>query len=160
MKEESTLDKVMHLSIGTLSRYQISKLYSLIEQAKRDLESAKRAKRVIELAISIKYEEHIKAKRLRLQKDSGIVRLQDKNYQLSCDIPKKVEWNQKKVQSIMATLLSKGICVDDFIETKYNIPESKFKNCSLSFQEILTPARTVRFANPVYKLVKLDGGVL
>ncbi|MDR0774500.1 MAG: hypothetical protein LBE72_04260 [Rickettsia sp.] len=87
-------DNVLHVPIGSLAKYQIQDLYQLLQQVSEQLEQVKKTREWLLSAISLKYGEHVRAKRLRLEKDTGIIHLEDHSFKISCDVVKKVEWDQ------------------------------------------------------------------
>ena len=153
---ENLIRELMQVPIGELANYNAAKLYELHEEAVCNFEQAKRLREWVEGAISLKYEERVRAKRLHLEKDTGVVHVQDDEFKLSCNVVKKVEWDQRKLQQIVAKLLAKGANIDDLVETTYHIPERKYGEWSSSTQSMFTPARKIRHGKANYKLVRVD----
>lgn len=121
-------DNVLHVPIGSLAKYPIQDLYQLLQQVSEQLEQAKKTKEWLLSAISLKYGEYVSAKRLRLEKDTGVIHLEDNGFKISCDVVKKVEWNQQKLAKIATDILVNGGNLSEFVETYYTVPEAKYKN--------------------------------
>lgn len=153
-------NEILHIPIGSLAKYEVSKLYSLLSQATKELEQTKRVKQWIESAISLKYQEHVAAKRLRLEKDTGIINLEDNGYKVTSDVTKKVEWDQAKLSKIAATIAVSGGKISDYVESYYTVPENKYNSWSQSVKNMFAPARTLKLGNPTYKLTKLHDEVV
>ncbi|WP_417905289.1 hypothetical protein [Candidatus Tisiphia endosymbiont of Micropterix aruncella] len=149
-------DNVLHVPIGSLAKYQIQDLYQLLQQVSDQLEQAKKTREWLLSAISLKYGEHVRAKRLRLEKDTGVIHLEDNGFKISCDVVKKVEWDQHKLAKIVTDILINGGNLSDFIETYYNISEAKYNSWSSTIKNIFEPARTLKLGKPIYKLNRLD----
>jgi hypothetical protein len=153
--------EMLHVPIGTLAKYRAEELHRLLFQVSEELERVKRTRQWIEAAIAMKYEEQICAKRLRLEKDSGVIHLEDDGFRVTGDVAKKVEWDQKKLQKVIADLMAKGVQIDNYVDTIYHVPESKFNEWSTTLQSVFTIARNVKHGTAKYKLTKLnDGGGL
>lgn len=150
------IDEILHTPIGSLAKYSAADLSKLMQQATSNLETAKRAKSWVELAIKLKYEEQIKEKRLQLGKDSGVIHLEDAGFKLTATTAKRVEWNQRELQKVIAQLLARGANMDDFVITLYKVPERKYKGWSGVIQEMFAAARIVHIGSTSYELKKLD----
>lgn len=150
-----SLNEILHIPIGKLSGYEVWHLQDLLEQSTEKLELAKRQREWLLSAISLKYHERVNAKRLRLEKDSGVIHLEDDGFKVSCDIAKKVEWDQTKLGEIAANIMTSGGNLADYIDIHYNVPESRYRSWAGGVQNIFAPARTVKLGTPVYKLTKL-----
>lgn len=155
--------ELLNVPIGTIVKYRVEELHKLLFEVSRELERAKRTKQWIEAAIAIKYEEQMCAKRIRLAKDNGVIHLEDDDFKVTCDIPKKVEWNQELLAKVAKDIVLGGGNLIDYIETRYNVPERLYNGWPESVRSLFTPARSIRLGRPTYKLVKLnnsDGGEL
>ena len=153
-----TIREVLYIPIGTVSNYSVSLLYDLHKEAVAEFEDARKTRQWIESAIGMKYEERVRAKRMRLEKDSGIVHIEDDEFRITNYVPKKIEWHQGKLLEILAGLIANGVDVDGFVETIYKIPECRFAECSSSLQGSFAPARRIRLRKESYKLTRLETG--
>jgi hypothetical protein len=158
IKPEVIIDKVSQIPIGTLASYRPEQLHELLQAAQLELERAKMTKQWLESAIALKYEEKAKAKRLRWSKDSGVVHLEEDGFKISCDVVKKVEWDQQKLAKIAADIMTSGGSLDDYVEIHYNVSERNYNSWSESLRNIFNPARTVKLGKASYKLVKPERG--
>lgn len=156
LESKFSIKEIMQIPIGELANYNPSRLYILHEQMQINFEQAKRLRDWIESAINLKYEEKIRAKRLRLEKDSGVVHLEEDGFKISCDLPRKIEWDQRKLQIIIASMMSYGANINDFVETIYHVPERKYNSWSESMKKEFMPARIVKHGRVKYKLTKIE----
>lgn len=161
MKENTTtISNIINVPIGSIAKYEVNELYFLCHQISEQLEQLKRTKEWVESAIALKYEEQIKAKRLRLEKDAGIVHLEDGSFKLISDIPKKVIWDQEKLARIIKDIEASNANPAEYIETSHKILESKYNGWSEAMRNIFLPARTIKLGKPIYKLTKLNDEVV
>jgi hypothetical protein len=156
MKDIHLTTEISRIPIGTLAGYDPERLHDLLAGAREELERAKTIKQWLEAAIALKYEERIRAKRLRLEKDSGIVHLEDGGYRLSSEIAKRVEWDQQALTKVAGQILLSGGIVSDYMQTHYKIKEVDYKKWPTSVQALFAPARIIRLGNPTYELIKLS----
>lgn len=155
-KKETTIQDLLHLPIGRVASYSSFTLYSLLAEVNDQLGQAKRTKSWLEGAMSIKYSTRIKQARTNNEKKTGIVHIEDAGIKISHDIPKKIQWDQKKLSEIIETIAEMGSDPLEYIDISYKVPEHKFISWPKSTQQIFLLARTVRAGNPSYKLSKVD----
>ncbi|CAN0600882.1 unnamed protein product [Ectocarpus sp. 12 AP-2014] len=155
-KKETTIQNLLHLPIGKVASYSSFTLYSLLAEVNDQLGQAKRAKSWLEGAMSIKYSTRIKQARTDSDKKTGIVHIEDAGIKISHDIPKKIQWDQKKLSEIIENIAEMGSDPLEYIDISYKVPEHKFISWPKSTQQIFLLARTVRAGNPSYKLSKVD----
>src|SRR5689334_12643568 len=103
------------IPIGTLAGYTPERLHDLLAESLKELERAKAAKQRIESAIAFKYQEQIIAKRLRMEKDSGVIHLEDEGYRLSSEIKKKVDWDQRALARVAGHIALNGKSLSDYM---------------------------------------------
>lgn len=152
-RKETTIQDLLHLPIGRVASYSSFTLYSLLAEVNEQLGQAKSW---LEGAMSIKYSTRIKQERYSSNKETGIVHIEDAGIKISHDIPKQVEWNQKKLSEIIENIAEMGSDPFEYIDISYKVSEHKFVAWPKSTQQIFLLARTVRAGNPSYKLNKID----
>lgn len=152
----NVIDEILHVPIGTLSKYSPDKLHILLNEAEDDLGRCRRAKKWIESAISFKYEAHMRYQRQYLGKSTGIVHIEDDGYKVTHDLAKKVVWDQKELKKVMAKLILQGVNVDEYITTTYNVLERKYKGWSALLKDMFQDARCVGVSSSTYKIEKIS----
>ena len=73
----------------------------------------------------------------------GKVRIQDGGYELHYTVPKKVEWDQKRLAEIREKI-AEYENPDVYITTKYSVSEASFKSWPKEVQDTFIDARTVK----------------
>ena len=120
-----------------------------VADAKKQLEH-------IEHAIDMRYAQQAKALRLAQGKDAGVVHFDDGNVCVTADLPKKVEWDQKRLAELIARIAAAGDNPAEFVETSYRVSETKYQAWQESLRSQFTPARTVKVGKPTYRLALLS----
>lgn len=154
-KQKEVEMEISGIPIGALATYAPQRLHELLAKACVELERAKKIKQWLEAAIALKYEEQIRAKRMRLEKDSGIIHLEDGGYRLTSEIEKKVEWDQQKLAKIATDIMTSGGNLADYMVLRYNVYEHSYNSWSESVRNTFNQARTVKLGKATYKLTKL-----
>lgn len=150
-----TIDEMMLTPIGSLISYSPKLLYQLQKKVNENLNTARKAKQWLENAIGLKYEEKIRAKRLRTKKDTGIVHIEDEGYRLTCDVKKKVIWEQEALARIADEIAESGEDVTEYLDINYEIPERRYNDFPVSVKKMFDKARQLERANPTYTLSKI-----
>lgn len=68
------------------------------------------------------------------------------------DLPKRVEWDQKKLAQMAQNISDSGEDPAEFIDTKLSVSERKYGALPTSWREGFEPARTVGFGKASFKL--------
>lgn len=154
MTTNLTTDNILNVPIGNIAKYETKQLYELLTEATGKLDQAKKMRQWMHSAIALKYDVFMKTKRQRLEKDTGIIHIDEPDFKISNDVPKKVEWNQKLLGKVAGELVIKGTNLSDYIEVTYHIPEAKYNTLPLYIKDMVNPARIIKLGNPDYKITK------
>lgn len=155
-KNKITLEEMMKMPIGDISKLSPKQLCELLHDANNALVNAKKIKQWIEAAVAMKYEEMIRAKRQRLEKDTGTIHIEDNGFKLTTDVAKKPVWDQEKLAGIVAKIKNEGDDPAEYVETSYKVSENKFKAWPKLIKKVFEPARTLKTGNPTYSLAPID----
>jgi len=152
----SKFNKVLKAPIGEIAKYSAQELCLLLQETEDQLQRARKIRQWLEAAVALKYQERIKAKRIRLDKPTGVIHLEDKNIKITNDIHKKIEWNQQTLEQIIDDIKASGFNTQEYVDTVYKVGEHKFTNWPTGVQQIFQPARVLKLGNPIYKLSEID----
>lgn len=143
---------IRHMPIGDIIKMKPAVLLTLVRQAEDDLRRAKMVKDWIQGILAEKYSDQAKAMREQLGKDTGSIRLEDDGITVIADLPKKVEWDQKKLSGIIEKLLAEGWNIQQLAKQEFKISERKFNDLPSGVRGQLEDARTIKVGNPSFKL--------
>jgi len=94
-------------------------------------------------------------------RDFGTTHLQDDTLHIKFELPKKVTWDQKQLAAIAQRILASGEKLEDFIDLKYTVSESRFTNWPEGLRAQFAPARTIAAGKPSFTLTltldQMDG---
>ena len=85
-------------------------------------------------------------------RDFGTTRLNDGPLHLKFELPKKVSWNQKQLAEIAQRIVASGDKVEDYIDIKLSVSESRYINWPPALQQQFAAARTVDAGKPTFTL--------
>ena len=151
-----SLEQMMRTPIGDVAKLSPAELYKLSYEAGVMLAHSKKVQQWVDSAIAMKYAEQIKAKRQRMEKDTGVIHIEDNEYRLTSDVTKKTEWDQDKLEKIVASIHKEGDNPLEYVDITYKVPEKKYTAWPQSIRKIFEPARTIKTGNPSYALTPLN----
>lgn len=93
MTTNLTTDNIFNMPIGNLAKCETKQLYEYLTEITQRLDQAKKMKDWIHSAIALKYDVFMEAKRRLLEKDTGVIHIDEPDFKITNDVPKKVEWN-------------------------------------------------------------------
>lgn len=128
-----------------ISKLSIKELNDLLAEAGEVLAVAKKSKLRLDAAIQSKYGEKVGGLRESLEKESGVVRIEDSGFSVSADRPKNISWDQKKLAEIAEKIRFGGEDPNEFIEISYKVSERKYSAWPSNLKKSFTPARTLKY---------------
>ena len=90
-------------------------------------------------------------------RDFGTAHVNDGALHVKYELPKKVTWSQTILKEMAERIAASGDKVEDYIDVKLSVSESRYTNWPTALQEQFAAARTVEEGKPTITLT-LDGG--
>lgn len=143
---------VKHMPIGDIMKMKPAVLLTLVRQAEDDLRRAKMVKDWLHGILTQKYADQAKEMRSRIGKDTGTVHLKDDDIIIVSNLPKKVEWDQKKLSQTIEKLLSEGWNIQQLATREFKVSERKFNDLPSGVRAMLEDARIVNVGKETFKL--------
>lgn len=159
-RNHPTIDDMRLLPIGQVIDLPAEHLALLQEEARSRLDIAKRALDWIEGAIAMRYEQRAIGARAAAGKDAGTVRFQDGNVEVTADLPKKVEWDQRRLAALTEQIRAGGEDPGEYVEVSFKVAERAYAAWPERIRNAFEPARTVRTGKPTYRLTILSATAL
>ncbi len=143
---------IKHMPIGDIMQMKPAVLLTLVRQADDDLRRAKMVKDWIQGILAEKYSDQAKVMREQLGKDTGAVRLEDDGITVVADLPKKVEWDQKKLSATIEKLLDEGWNIQQLATQTFKVSERQFNDLPSGVRSMFEDARTIKVGKLSFKL--------
>lgn len=96
--------------------------------------------------------------RKKYGKFTGTISVKDGDVKITCDLPKRVNWDQNTLAEIVDKLQQQGKNISEYVEVKYNIPEPRYTAWPSNIRAVFEPARQLNLGKPVYKFSILREG--
>lgn len=117
----------------------------------------KKARAKFDAALEQCYGERARAALRESGRDFGTVHISDGPLHIKFELPKKVSWHQKQLAEIAKRITASGDRVEDYLDIRLSIPESRYTNWPLALQQQFAATRTVDAGKPSFTL-SIDGG--
>ena len=147
-----TIASMRHMPIGEIVALPAEHLALLQAEARSTLDLAKRALDWIEGAISLRYEQQAVALRGQQGKDTGTVRFEDDGVTVVADLPKKIDWDQKRLAELADRIRAGGENPGEYVEVSFKVAERAYAAWPERIRTAFEPARTVRTGRQTFKL--------
>lgn len=88
-------------------------------------------------------------------RDTGTVHVEMEGERIKADLPKKPEYDQKKLAAIALVIKDEwGGDVSDYIKTTLDVSETKYNAWPAPIRKLFEPARTLKTGKATYKFEK------
>ncbi|RMX18041.1 hypothetical protein EBQ34_02980 [Vandammella animalimorsus] len=85
-------------------------------------------------------------------RDFGTAHINDGALHVKYELPKKVTWNQAVLKEMAERIAASGEKVEDYIDVKLSVSESRYSNWPTTLREQFAAARTVEEGKPSFTL--------
>jgi len=152
-----SLAQALNMPVSEVSNLPIQQIAILLEDLAALKQQAAIAGNHLFAALDMRFAEPAKLACKAKNKDTGTVRLDHDDAVVICDLPKKVEYDQAKLQQAVATLqMEWGENPSEYVQIEIKVPESKYNAWPSKIRELFEPARTVGTGKPTYKIELKD----
>ena len=91
-------------------------------------------------------------------KDTGVVRFDVEGFTVIADLPKRTDYDQKKLAAAVEALKKWGENPADYVSFEIKVSEAKYQAWPPAVRALFEPARTVKTGKPSYRCEPLTGG--
>lgn len=151
-----TPDQVLVTPAGELAELSSESLFKLKNDAADLLAAAKAIVEHVDRALDLRYARRAHQLRLAAGKDTGVVHFDDGQVRITADLPKKVEWDQAKLNDITRRIAANGEDPTEYVEISYRISETKFNAWPETLKSAFAPARTLKTGKPGFRLALIQ----
>jgi DNA-directed RNA polymerase specialized sigma24 family protein len=138
MKNLSILET---LSAKEISRLEVMDLMDLNDQVAKLVSHTKELKEKLDDGLNLRFSEAVKNNLRSANKDTGTTRFFDGAFQIVAEIPKKVTWDNEKMEELIKRIPDERR--KDIVKISYSIEERKYSALPHEYQELFREARTI-----------------
>lgn len=151
-------EHIRHLDIEAIAGLTAPELTCIMDDLAEQKASLALIEGRIRNALDRKYGARARQRRAEEGKDTGVVRFEDNGFVVIADLPKRVKWDQEKLQHAVEIIRTGwGDDPADYVKVKLEVSEAAFANWPRPVRELFMPARTVETGPPVYRIETAKG---
>lgn len=139
-----SVDDMLNMPTGDLAQMPVELLAAVQGELDHANKQLKAATARFSAALEVRYATRAAEARRACCKDTGTVRLADGDYTVVADLPKRVDWDQKRLAQIARNIADSGEDPAEFIDTKLTVSERKYGALPEAWRKGFEPARTVK----------------
>lgn len=137
--------------IKITAEVELAKLLELQRKIAAELHAIKQEAEEVELAIRAKVSDAVASARRELQKFEGTVHAAVEGIEVISTVPKRVEWDSDKLDTLTGELVAMGADPSSFIEFELKISERKYETMPEPLRSLVAQARTVKHGKETFK---------
>jgi hypothetical protein len=141
------------MPIGEIAALPAPILALLQDEAEEAAKAARALTDWLNGAIALRYGERAAAARRAEGKDTGTIRLEDGEVTVIAELPKKVDWDQGELATLVAAIRAEDGDPAEYVDTIYRVPERKYAAWPRHIRTAFERARTVKTGKPTFRLV-------
>ena len=146
------INEIICTPISTLAELSSDSLFRLKNDAADQLAMAKALCEQVDRVLEHRYNTQAQQQRLSAGKDTGVVHFDDGDVRISADLPKRVTWDQKKLDEIAKRIAASGEDPGQYIDISYKVSERKYDAWPDNLKSSFAGARTLKTGKPSFRL--------
>jgi len=150
------INEIICTPVSTLAELSSDSLFRLKNDAADQLAMAKALCEQVDRVLEQRYNTQAQHQRLSAGKDTGVVHFDDGEVRISADLPKRVSWDQKKLDEIAKRIAASGEDPSQYIDISYKVSERKYEAWPDNLKSSFAGARTLKTGKPSFRLSLLE----
>ncbi|WP_299473141.1 hypothetical protein [uncultured Paracoccus sp.] len=143
-KNTPSIDEMLNLPTGEIAQLPVE----LLAAMQHEITEASRQMRAVaarfNAALDVRYAARAAEERQIAGKDTGIVRMDDGDFTVVADLPKRVDWDQESLAIMVERIRAAGDDPAEYVDITFKVPERKYAAWPDAIRQGFEPARTVR----------------
>ncbi len=151
-----TLNDLRGMQVGAIAALSGEELAPLRQEAEDRLRTAKSLCDWLDGAIALKYGDRAHAARNTDGKDTGTIRFVDGAVTVVAELPKRVDWDQAKLASLVERIKADGEDFTEYVDISFDVAERKYSAWPAHIRMAFDGARTVRTGKQRFRFSQND----
>ncbi|MBF0185355.1 MAG: hypothetical protein HQM06_13365 [Magnetococcales bacterium] len=152
MEQTVSLERLQQMTVGDVAALPIADLIRLQQEVVTITTRMKAINDLLNGAFARRFGDLANNLRSEAGKTTGIVHFQDGLFEITADMPKKVEWDQGKLAGIVQTIREAGDDPAQYVETTLEVSERKYTAWPDNIRRVFEPARTLKPGRQTFKI--------
>ena len=138
-----TVDDLPGLGLQDIAQLPVELLAILQRDVDERMARTKAAKARLDGALTVRYATRAAEIRQAAGKDTGTIRLIDGDFTVVADLPKRVDWDQDRLASMVERIRAAGDDPAQYVDISFKVPKRKYAAWPDAIRAGFEPARTV-----------------
>jgi len=156
--EPDTLDEIGNIVLAELESLPLEDFDRLVQRVSAAEEAARHYKQFLQGVLHRRFGERAGQLRREAGKTTGMVRFNVDGHTIVADLPKKVDYDQRKLKDAVDALRKWGEDPEDYVSLEVKVAEAKYTAWPPAVRQLFEPARTLRAGKPTYRLERIVDG--
>jgi len=152
-----TPDDLPDLTVQDIAQLPVELLAILQHEIDARLKRDKAAKARLDGALTFRYGDWAAEERQAAGKYTGTVRFDDGDFTVTADLPKRVEWDQSQLATMVERIRAAGDDPAQYVDIAFKVPERKYAAWPDAIRAGFEPARTVKTGTLKVEIVPQEG---
>lgn len=152
MTNRCTLVQLRGMTVEQVAILPIDQIASLLEDVAAEKASIKHLDDLLNGALHCRYSERASLLRQTKGTNTGTVSLDDGDYVIRADLPKKVEWDSALLNEAVEAIRGWGEDPGEYVSIEVKVAESRYNAWPSPIRSMFEPARTVSSGRPTFKV--------
>lgn len=149
------LNELSVMQLVNLTTHQLHEIDLHLQQL---IDWSKKTRLKLDTALEQRYGERARKILLDSGRDTGTTHWIDEDVRIQFELPKRVNWDQKKLSEMAQRITHSGERVEDYIDIELSVSETRFNHWPESLKAQFAPARTVKTGRAKFTLTLIDEG--
>jgi uncharacterized protein YecE (DUF72 family) len=150
--EPEVLDELGQLYMAELEHLPIAELDRLLQRVASTEKAVGQYKVFLQSVMNHRFADRAQQLRQEAGKTTGSVRFEEDGYVVIADLPKRTEYDQKKLKEAVEALRKWGENPEEYVAIEIKVSETKYGAWPAAVRNLFEPARTLKTGKPIYKL--------
>ncbi|MGC1955186.1 MAG: hypothetical protein WA970_21935 [Gammaproteobacteria bacterium] len=146
------MNEIAQCSLEELAALPIADRDRLCRQLAVVKETARRCETTLQAVMNNRYRAWAEKLRQDAGKTTGTVRFEEDGFVVTADLPKRTEYDQRKLKAAVETLRRWGENPDHYVAIEIKVSEAKYNGWPPAIRNLFEPARTLKTGKPSYLL--------
>lgn len=152
MTNRCTLAQLRDMTVEQAASLPIDQIAALLEDVATEKAAVKHLDDILSGALNHRYSERASQMRQAKGTNTGTVSIDDGEFVIRADLPKKVEWDAKLLDEAVEAIRAWGEDPTEYVSIEVKVAESRYNAWPTPIRSMFEPARTVGAGRPTYKI--------
>ncbi len=154
--EPTVLEEIGQIYLADLESQPLAELDRMLRLVASAEETARNYRQLLQSVMHHRFHERAQTLRTDAGKAAGTVRFEQDGFTVIADLPKRLEYDQRKLREAVQALQKWGEDPENYVSLEIKVSEAKYSAWPPAVRQLFEPARTLKTGKPTYKLERID----